>query len=103
MPSDEPAHVATPTAWMAPVAAEPLMMAYDDGVIRLEALAETLVDELADPPVCTWCSVGVFQTWSRGRVLWAHLNTGLLVCSGQVIGGWEALHEATPLAWRVAK
>jgi hypothetical protein len=74
-----------------------------DGVIRLEALAETLVDELAQPPVCTWCTVEVFQTWSRGRLRWAHRNTGLLVCSGQVIGGWEAMREATPVEWRVAK
>lgn len=75
----------------------------NDGVVRLEALVEGLVDELAGPPVCTWCAVEVFQTWFRGGLNWAHRDTGLLVCSGQVIGGWEALREAAPLEWRVAK
>ncbi len=80
------------------------MAAYidDDGVVRLGALVEGLVDELAVPPVCRWCGVGVFRTCFRGHLLWAHRTTGLLVCSGQVIGGWEALREAAPLAWRVA-
>ena len=75
----------------------------DGGVIRLEALVEGLVEELADPPACTWCAVEVFQTWSRGRLTWVHRTTGLLVCSGQVIGGWEALREAAPSHWRVAE
>jgi hypothetical protein len=75
----------------------------DGGVVRLEALVEGLVEELADPPACTWCAVEVFQTWSRGRLTWAHRDTGLLVCSGQVIGGWEALREAAPSQWRVAE
>ena len=75
----------------------------DGGVVRLEALAEGLVEELAEPPVCTWCAVAVFQTWSRGHLVWAHRSTGLLVCSGQLIGGWEALREARPSPWRVAE
>lgn len=75
----------------------------DEGVVRLEALVEGLVEELAEPPVCTGCAVEVFQTWSRGRLTWAHRNTGLLVCSGQLIGGWEALREAAPSQWRVAE
>lgn len=75
----------------------------DDGVVRLEALIEGLVDELAERPVCRWCAVEVFQTWFRGRLTWAHRSTGLLVCSGQVIGGWEALREAAPLEWRLAR
>ena len=74
----------------------------DDGVVRLGALVEGLVDELAEPPVCRWCAVEVFRTWLRGDLIWAHRTTGLLVCSGQVIGGWEALREAAPLEWRVA-
>ena len=74
----------------------------DDGVVRLDALVEGLVDELAEPPVCIWCAVEVFQTSSRGRLGWAHRHTGLFACSGQLIGGWEALREAAPLAWRVA-
>lgn len=74
-----------------------------DGVIRLEARVEGLVDELAEPPVCTWCAVEVLQTRSQGRLIWAHRTTGLLVCSGQVIGGWEALREAAPSEWRVAE
>ncbi|HWO52738.1 MAG TPA: hypothetical protein VNN23_14175 [Ornithinibacter sp.] len=81
-----------------------LMEAYidDDGVVRLGAFVEALVDELAEPPVCRWCAVEVFRTWLRGDLIWAHRTTGLLVCSGQVIGGWEALREATPGEWRVA-
>jgi hypothetical protein len=75
----------------------------DDGVVRLEALVEGLVDELAERPVCTWCTVEVFQTRSQGRLIWAHRRTGLLVCSGQVVGGWGALREAAPSKWRVAK
>jgi hypothetical protein len=75
----------------------------DDGVFRLEARLEGLVNELAGPPVCTWCSVEVFQTWSRGCLAWAHRNTGLLVCSGQVIGGWGALRRAVPADWGVAR
>jgi len=74
----------------------------DDGVVRLGALVEGLVDGLAEPPVCRWCAVEVFRTWFRGDLIWAHRTTGLLVCSGQVIGGWEALREAAPLEWRVA-
>ena len=74
-----------------------------NGVVRLEALVEGLVDELAEPPVCTWCAVEVFQTRSQGRLSWAHRTTGLLVCSGQVVGGWGSLREAAPSEWRVAE
>ena len=74
----------------------------DGGVVRLGSLEEGLVDELAEPPVCRWCAVEVFRTWFRGDVSWAHRTTGLLVCSGQVVGGWQALREAAPTAWRVA-
>lgn len=73
-----------------------------DGVVRLEALGEGLVDELAEPPVCTWCAVEVFRARFRGDLIWAHRTTGLLVCSGQVTGGWEPLRNATPSQWRVA-
>lgn len=74
----------------------------ENGVVRLEALAEGLVDELAEPPVCSWCALEVSQTRFQGGPTWVHRYTGLLVCSGQVIGGWGALREATPLHWRVA-
>ncbi len=73
-----------------------------DGVVRLEALVEGLVDELAEPPVCRWCAVEVFATWVSSHLTWVHRRTGLLVCSGQVIGGWGALREAAPVEWRVA-
>ena len=74
----------------------------DGGVVRLGALVEGLLDELAEPPVCRWCAVEVFRTlFGRDRI-WAHRTTGLLVCSGQVVGGWEALRQAAPVAWRVA-
>ncbi len=74
-----------------------------DGVVRLEALVEGLVDELAEPPVCRWCAVEVFATRAGGELTWVHRRTGLLVCSGQVIGGWGALREAAPVGWRVAE
>ena len=77
-----------------------------DGVVRLgplmDELVDGLVDELARPPVCRWCAVEVFRNWSRGDLTWAHRTTGLLVCSGQVVGGWAPLREAAPLEWRVA-
>ena len=74
----------------------------NDGVVRLQALVEGLVDELAGPPVCTWCGVEVFRAGLLGDPTWAHRTTGLLVCSGQVVGGWAALREAAPSEWRVA-
>ncbi len=74
-----------------------------DGVVRLEALVEGLVDELAEAAVCSWCAVEVIQARLGGRLVWAHRNTGLVVCSGQVVGGWGALRHATPVEWRVAK
>lgn len=74
----------------------------DDGVVRLEARLEALVDELAAPPVCAWCAVEVVQTRASGRRGWAHRDTGLLVCSGQVVGGWGTLRVAAPREWRVA-
>ena len=74
----------------------------DDGVVRLGGLVEGLVDEVAEPPACRWCAVEVFRTWFRGELIWAHRTTGLMVCSGQVIGGWEALRAAAPVEWRVA-
>jgi hypothetical protein len=74
----------------------------EGGVVRLESRVDRLVDELAVPPLCTWCRVEVFRTWFPGGLLWAHLDTGLRVCSGQVVGGWEALREAAPSEWRVA-
>lgn len=74
----------------------------DDGIVRLGALGEGLMDELAERPVCRWCALEVFRTGFRGELIWAHRATGLLICSGQVIGGWEALREAAPLEWRVA-
>jgi hypothetical protein len=73
----------------------------DDGIVRLGALVEGLVDELAEPPVCRWCADEVLRTEFRGDLTWAHRTTGLLVCSGQVIGGWQALREASPSQWRV--
>ena len=74
----------------------------DDGSVRLGALVEGLVDELAEPPLCRWCGVEVLRTGFRGDLIWAHRPTGLLVCSGQVVGGWQALREAAPSQWRVA-
>lgn len=74
----------------------------DDGVVRLEALVERLLDGLAEPPVCSWCASEVVRTSLGGRLSWAHRDTGLLVCSGQVIGGWAPLREAAPAQWRVA-
>jgi hypothetical protein len=74
-----------------------------DGVVRLDALVEGLVEEIAEAAVCSWCAVEVFRAQSGGRLTWAHRTTGLLVCSGQVVGGWEELRHATPVEWRVAK
>jgi hypothetical protein len=79
--------------------------AYIDGagVVRLEPRLERLVDELAVPPLCRWCRDEVFQTWFPAGLSWAHRDTGLMVCSGQVVGGWEALREAAPSEWRVSR
>jgi len=74
-----------------------------DGVVRLDALVEGLVDEIAEAAVCSWCAVEVFRARLGGGLMWAHRNTGLLVCSGQVVGGWGALRHATPVEWRVSK
>lgn len=80
------------------------MVAYldEDGVVQLEPLVEWLVDELAEPPVCAWCAVEVSRARVHGGLTWVHRHTGVLVCSGQVVGGWGALREAAPLEWRVA-
>ena len=73
-----------------------------DGVVRLEPLVEGLVDELAEPPVCSWWAVEVSRARLHGGLTWVHRRTGLLVCSGQVVGGWGPLREAAPVEWRVA-
>ena len=80
------------------------MVAYvdKDGVVRLEPLVEGLVDELAESPVCSWCAVEVTRASFQGGLTWVHRSTGLLICSGQVVGGWGALREAAPSEWRVA-
>ncbi len=80
------------------------MVAYvdEDGVVRLEPLVEGLVDEIAEPSVCSWCAVEVCRARFQGGLTWVHRRTGLLVCSGQVVGGWGVLREAAPLEWRVA-
>ena len=73
-----------------------------DGIVRLEPLVEGLVDDLAEPPVCSWCAVEVSRVRMQGGLTWVHRRTGLLVCSGQVVGGWGPLRQAAPVEWRVA-
>ena len=74
------------------------MWAYmdEDGVVRLDPRVEWLLDEIAEPPVCSWCAVEVFRAQGQAGLTWVHTGTGLLVCSGQVTGGWGALREAAP-------
>ena len=80
------------------------MWAYmdEDGVVRVDPRVEWLLDEIAEPPVCSWCAVEVSRARGQAGLTWVHTGTGLLVCSGQVTGGWGALRKAAPSEWRVA-
>ena len=80
------------------------MLAYldEDGVVRLDPRVEWLLDEIAEPPVCSWCAVEVSRARGQAGLTWVHRGTGLVVCSGQVTGGWGSLREAAPSEWRVA-